>query len=88
MPGCWPKASRPERLDAYGLEYRYITLHLTGNLNRNDMYQKLNSAIHDFAKRQDSWFRRMEKHGVHIIWLDGTNDPLARLLEETARRAA
>jgi len=77
-----------ERLDAYGLEYRYITLHLTGILNRNDMYQQLNSAIHDFAKRQDTWFRRMEKHGVNIIWLDGTKEPLAVLLEEVARHAA
>lgn len=78
----------PERLDAYGLEYRYITLHLSGRLNRNDMYQKLNSAIHDFAKRQDSWFRRMEKHGVPIHWLDGAGDPLAALLHITARHAA
>jgi len=78
----------PARLDAYGLEYRYITLYLTGRLNRNDMYQKLNAAIHDFAKKQETWFRRMEKHGVPIIWLDGTKEPLARLLEETARRAA
>jgi len=78
----------PARLDAYGLEYRYITLHLTGRLNRNDMYQKLNAAIHDFAKKQETWFRRMEKHGVPIIWLDGTKEPLARLLEETASRAA
>jgi tRNA dimethylallyltransferase len=77
----------PERLDAYGLEYRYITLHLTGRLNRNDMYQKLNSAIHDFAKKQETWFRRMEKHGIEIIWLDG-GDQLPRLLEEYSRRAA
>jgi tRNA dimethylallyltransferase len=77
----------PERLDAYGLEYRYITLYLAGCLNRNDMYQKLNSAIHDFAKRQDTWFRRMEKHGIDIIWLDG-GDPLPGLLEEYSRRAA
>lgn len=77
----------PQRLDAYGLEYRYITLHLTGRLNRNDMYQKLNSAIHDFAKRQDTWFRRMEKHGIKIIWLDAANDPLGALLQETARCA-
>lgn len=78
----------PGRLDSYGLEYRYITLHLTGRLNRNDMYQKLNAAIHDFAKRQDTWFRRMEKHGLQIIWLDGTADMTGRLVEEYARRAA
>jgi tRNA dimethylallyltransferase len=88
VAGLLAEGIPPARLDAYGLEYRYITLHLTGRLNRNDMYQKLNSAIHDFAKRQDTWFRRMEKHGVPIIWLDAGKDPLAALLEETARRAA
>lgn len=78
----------PERLDAYGLEYRYINLHLSGHLNRNDMYQKLNSAIHDFAKRQENWFRKMEKHGLQIIWLDGSSDMLPQLLDEWGRRAA
>ena len=52
----------PEELQYYGLEYRYITCYLTGDLNRNDMTQKLRSAIHQFAKRQDTWFRRMEHH--------------------------
>lgn len=78
----------PERLDAYGLEYRYINLHLSGRLNRNDMYQKLNSAIRDFAKRQENWFRKMEKHGLQIIWLDGSSDMLPQLLDEWSRRAA
>jgi len=78
----------PERLDAYGLEYRYINLHLSGSLNRNDMYQKLNSAIHDFAKRQENWFRKMEKHGLQIIWLDGSSDMLPTLLREWRQRAA
>ena len=74
----------PERLDSYGLEYRFVSRHLAGELNRNDMFQKLNSAIHDFAKSQDTWFRRMEKHGLQIIWLDASGDPLARLLEVMA----
>lgn len=78
----------PERLDAYGLEYRYINLHLSGRLNRNDMYQKLNSAIHDFAKRQENWFRKMEKHGLEIIWLDGSKEMLPQLLNEWRLRAA
>lgn len=78
----------PERLDAYGLEYRYINLHLSGSLNRNDMYQKLNSAIHDFAKRQENWFRKMEKHGLQIIWLDGSKEMLPTLLKEWHQRAA
>ena len=74
-----------ERLDYYGLEYRYISRFLRGELNRNDMFQKLNAAIHDFAKKQENWFRRMEKQGVKIIWLDAAGDPLPRLLEEVSR---
>ena len=70
----------PQRLDSYGLEYRFITRHLLGEINRNDMFQKLNAAIHDFAKRQETWFRRMEKRGVPIIWLDAAADPLAQIL--------
>lgn len=66
-----------DRLDYYGLEYRYGGMFLRGELNRNDMFQKLNAAIHDFAKRQETWFRRMEKNGVVIHWLDGANDPVA-----------
>jgi tRNA dimethylallyltransferase len=69
-----------ETLEFYGLEYRYIARHLKGELNRNDMFQKLNSAIHDFAKRQETWFRRMEKNGIAIHWLDGAGDPLAEAL--------
>lgn len=65
-----------ERLDYYGLEYRFVGAHLRGELNRNDLFQKLNSAIHGFAKRQETWFRRMEKHGVEIHWVDGAGDPL------------
>ncbi len=44
------------------------------------MFQKLNSAIHDFAKRQETWFRRMERNGAVIHWLDGADDPLAEAL--------
>jgi tRNA dimethylallyltransferase len=67
-----------ERLDYYGLEYRYIGAFLQGKLNRNDMFQRLNSAIHDFAKRQENWFKKMEKNGVFINWVDGAGDPLAQ----------
>ncbi|TWJ18242.1 tRNA (adenosine(37)-N6)-dimethylallyltransferase MiaA [Geobacter argillaceus] len=75
-----------ERLDWYGLEYRFVTRFLRGELNRNDMFQKLNGAIHAFAKKQENWFRRMERHGVEIIRLDGGDDPLSALLAEKARR--
>jgi tRNA dimethylallyltransferase len=64
-----------ETLEFYGLEYRFIARHLKGELNRNDMFQKLGSAIHDFAKRQETWFRRMERSGIVIRWLDGAGEP-------------
>jgi len=63
-----------ERLDYYGLEYRYVGSYLQGAIARNDMLQKLNSAIHDFAKKQGNWFRRIERHGVAINWIDGSGD--------------
>ena len=69
-----------ERLDYFGLEYRYIARYLRGEINRNDMFQKLNSAIHDFAKRQENWFRRMERNGTVIHWLDGEGDPFAEAM--------
>lgn len=67
-----------ERLDYYGLEYRYVGAYLRGDLNKNDMFQGLNSAIHNFAKRQGNWFRRMERHGVTIHWIAGEGDQLAQ----------
>jgi tRNA dimethylallyltransferase len=60
-----------EKLAFFGLEYKYIALYLTEELNYNDMFQKLNSAIHNFAKRQMTWFRKMEREGVEINWFDG-----------------
>ncbi len=70
-----------ERLDYYGLEYRFIAQHLQNKLNLNDMTQKLNSAIHQFAKRQETWFRRMEKQGTKINWLDGNGDLLSEAVQ-------
>lgn len=57
-----------ERLDFFGLEYRYLGKYLTGELTYDAMFEKLNSAINNFAKRQMTWLRRMEKHGVKIHW--------------------
>jgi len=67
-----------DALDFYGLEYRFVSRFVAGKLNRNDMYQKLNSAIHQFAKKQETWFRRMEKRGTTIHWLDGQQDLLSQ----------
>jgi len=68
-----------ERLEFYGLEYRLIAQFLQGKLSRNDMVQKLRSAIGQFAKRQETFFRRMEKRGVQIHWLDGQGDAFVEL---------
>jgi tRNA dimethylallyltransferase len=69
-----------ETLDNFGLEYRFVARYLQGTINRNDLFQKLNSAIHQFAKRQETWFRRMQRQGVDIGWLDAEKDPVAALL--------
>ena len=60
-----------EKLIYYGLEYKYITMYLIGKLKYDDMVSKLNIAIHQFSKRQMTWFRRMEKRGFEINWIDG-----------------
>ncbi len=56
----------------YGLEYKYITLYLTGKMTYDDMVRDLEIAIHQFAKRQMTWFRGMEKRGIKINWLDAS----------------
>jgi tRNA dimethylallyltransferase len=61
----------PETLIYYGLEYKYITLHLTGKLSFEVMVKDLETAIHQFAKRQMTWFRGMERRGIKINWIDG-----------------
>ena len=60
-----------ERLESFGLEYKFVSLYLKGELSFDEMFQKLNTAIHQFAKRQMTWFRKMEREGVKIEWLDG-----------------
>ena len=62
---------KPEQLIYYGLEYKYLTLYITGELSWNEMFSGLETAIHQFAKRQMTWFRRMERQGITIHWLNG-----------------
>ena len=59
----------PDDLIYYGLEYKYLTLYLTGKLTREQMIAELEIAIHQFAKRQMTWFRGMERRGFPITWL-------------------
>ena len=58
----------------YGLEYKYIVLYLKNELTRDEMVKKLETAIHQFAKRQMTWFRGMERRGIKIFWIDGSLD--------------
>ena len=60
-----------EILIYYGLEYKYITLYLSGEMSYNEMVRELEIAIHQFAKRQMTWFRGMERKGTKINWIDG-----------------
>ena len=59
-----------ENLIYYGLEYKYITLHISGKLTFDEMFEQLEREIHRFAKRQMTWFRGMERKGVKINWID------------------
>ena len=62
----------PDDLIYYGLEYKFLTLHLIGSLSYDEMVHDLEIAIHQFAKRQMTWFRGMERRGITIHWIDGT----------------
>lgn len=59
----------PDDLIYYGLEYKYLTLYVTGQIDRSTMERELEIAIHQFAKRQMTWFRGMERRGFAINWL-------------------
>lgn len=62
----------PERLMRYGLEYRHVTRFLLGQCTQDELFRDLFTDIRRFAKRQMTWFRRMERNGVPIQWIDGT----------------
>ena len=73
-----------EQLIYYGLEYKFITEYLTGVLTYDTMVERLNVAIHQFAKRQMTFFRKMERDGLMIHWLDALS-PLPQLIKEIRR---
>lgn len=68
----------------YGLEYKFVTEYLTGSLSYEEMFQRLEIAIHQFAKRQMTWFRGMERRGFKIHWINATlpMDEKIRLIKE------
>ena len=74
----------PEDLIYYGLEYKYLTLYLIGKLKYSEMVSQLEVAIHQFAKRQMTWFRGMERRGFNIRWIDvnlSMNEKVAQIIE-------
>lgn len=74
----------PETLIYYGLEYKYITLYITGRISYDEMYCSLETAIHQFGKRQMTWFRGMERKGIPIHWIDGEmplNEKVEKVME-------
>lgn len=69
----------PEDLIYYGLEYKYITEYVIGNTSFDEMFRSLEIAIHQFAKRQMTWFRGMERRGYNIHWIDATLSTAAKV---------
>lgn len=80
---------KAEDLIYYGLEYKFVTEYITGKLSYAQMYGLLETAIHQFAKRQMTWFRGMERRGFHINWIDAmktTDEKTAMILEICERQ--
>lgn len=70
----------------YGLEYKYLTNYVLGRLTYDEMFSQLEIAIHQFAKRQMTWFRGMEKRGTHIHWIDAML-PMEKKVEMIVEKA-
>ena len=73
-----------EDLMYYGLEYKYVTAYVVGEMSYEDMFRQLEIAIHQFAKRQMTWFRGMERRGFNIHWLNASM-PMADKLAQIER---
>jgi tRNA dimethylallyltransferase len=81
----------PEQLLYYGLEYRWVTMYVLKEMSYDEMFERLNISIRQFAKRQMTWFRRMEKKGYELIWLDGrksTEELTKEVLKELIKSRA
>jgi tRNA dimethylallyltransferase len=73
-----------DKLDYYGLEYRYVCKYILNELSYEDMLAGLNTAIHQFAKRQMTYFRGMERRGIKIHWLEGSLSMEAKIEQAKA----
>ncbi len=70
IKGLLDRGIPAESLTYYGLEYKFVTAYITGDLTYEEMFRQLETAIHQFAKRQMTWFRGMERRGFTIHWID------------------
>ena len=71
VEGLLDRGITPEKMEYYGLEYRFVTRYILKEITYEDMVKRLNTAIHQFAKRQMTYFRGMERRGIKIQWIDG-----------------
>lgn len=83
VKGLLDEGIPPEALIYYGLEYKYLTEYLIGKTTYDEMFSRLEIAIHQFAKRQMTWFRGMERRGIAIHWLE---PPASNLTPEAMRQ--
>ena len=81
VEGLLRKGVSAEQLDYYGLEYRFVSRYVLKELSYEDMFEQLNTAIHQFAKRQMTYFRGMERRGITIHWLEG-GEPMEDRLDQ------
>lgn len=84
VAGLLDSGIKADDLIYYGLEYKYVTEYVIGRLNRDEMFRQLEIAIHQFAKRQMTWFRGMERRGLTIHWVDAMQ-PMDRKIKEILR---
>lgn len=80
VQGLLSSGVKTEELIYYGLEYKFVTLYILGEISKNKMLERLEIAIHQFAKRQMTWFRGMERRGINIEYIDAAL-PLNKQLE-------
>ncbi|MBQ0030783.1 MAG: tRNA (adenosine(37)-N6)-dimethylallyltransferase MiaA [Bacteroidales bacterium] len=81
VEGLLAEGIDPEDLIYYGLEYKYVTQYVTGRISLQEMHDQLEIAIHQFAKRQMTWFRGMDKRGIKIEWIDA-EQPMGKKVED------
>ena len=89
VEGLLAQGISPDDLIYYGLEYKFLTLHILGHITREEMHSQLETAIHQFAKRQMTWWRGMERRGfkLHPIAHDTTDEQFISTVKERLRTA-